>query len=311
MEFQILLLRSTRRGRWINSSTPAQAPPLKRGTNPTLAFLTVLDNNGQMFGDGKNLKDSLKGLQLGIKDRPVHISYDKTQKLITALYMVTDIIDMQEPLRNKLRTLGTEIISDIQSAPLKVIGRVSEIVSFLGIASAINIISEMNANILRKEFLKLDQSVREYIGKEELPTNKEINLNEFFKTPTPFGYLPPNPRRENSKGHTRIGVQKGSSLMQALSDKNLLSIMSDKPDQEFAGNNAIFVLKEERHNEILDIIKSNNGSATIKDIKDKAYGSLINCSEKTLQRELVSMVKEGALKKTGEKRWSRYLVANL
>ena len=30
--------------------------------------------------------------------------------------------------------------------------------------------------------------------------------------------------------------------------------------------------------------------------------------EKTLQRELASMVKDGVLYKTGEKRWSRYFI---
>jgi hypothetical protein len=36
--------------------------------------------------------------------------------------------------------------------------------------------------------------------------------------------------------------------------------------------------------------------------------ALISCSEKTLQRELVSMVKNGVLDKMGEKRWSRYFL---
>ncbi len=56
------------------------------------------------------------------------------------------------------------------------------------------------------------------------------------------------------------------------------------------------------------------GMATIKDIKDKIKTTpeqasfLVSCSEKTLQRELVSMVKDGVLNKTGKKRWSRYFV---
>ena len=65
---------------------------------------------------------------------------------------------------------------------------------------------------------------------------------------------------------------------------------------------------------ILNIIKTIGGSATIKDIKDRAKampeqaGLLVSCSEKTLQRELVSMVKDDVLNKTGEKRWSRYFM---
>ena len=73
-------------------------------------------------------------------------------------------------------------------------------------------------------------------------------------------------------------------------------------------------LKKQRRGEIVEVIKVIGGNATIKDIKDRAKtnpaknGSLASCGEKTLQRELVSMVKDGVLKKTGEKRWSKYFL---
>jgi hypothetical protein len=53
----------------------------------------------------------------------------------------------------------------------------------------------------------------------------------------------------------------------------------------------------------------------ITDIRTKSNGhpdqfsAIVSCGEKTLQRELVSMVKDGVLKKLGEKRWSRYMLA--
>ena len=43
----------------------------------------------------------------------------------------------------------------------------------------------------------------------------------------------------------------------------------------------------------------------IKDVSPLIKG----CSEKTIQRELLSMVKSGILKKEGEKRWSKYSLA--
>src|ERR1035437_1026431 len=113
------------------------------------------------------------------------VSYTKTNKLITALYMVTDIVDKDEPLRNKLRTLGVEILSDITS-PRGTLGnaggKISELMSFLDIASAVNIISGMNCNILRKEFLELDQSIKESTGNAGI-INKEIDLTEFLNSP--------------------------------------------------------------------------------------------------------------------------------
>jgi hypothetical protein len=287
-----------------------------------------------MLMENKNLKDSKKD---SIKDtssmsapylqpRPDGSgSYAKTNKLITALYMVTDIIDREEPLRNKLRTLGAGIISDMNSSPQNVCGKISEIMSFLDIASAVNIISEMNCNILKKEFLELNQSIMsaqagiEFTGKVKI-SNKHINLSEFFREELPL----PIERRVISKGHlpparaggaqtgTRIGVQKGSTLMKALSNvsyRNLTDI-----GRSTSAPNDFNILKKQRRDDIINIIKIVGGNATIKDIKDKAQGlpaqagALISCGEKTLQRELVSMVNDGVLNKTGEKRWSRYYI---
>ena len=268
-----------------------------------------------MPGENKNLKDSTQtsGLSISIKDTSFSISYTKTHKLITALYMVTDIIDKGEPIRSKLRNLGTEIVSDIHSMPTKAGKKIAETVSFLNIASAMNFISEMNCNILKKEFLELEISILGYIDM------KPVWLEDFFETnnvfPSSQNSPHPNPllkgeRKGIHKGHTRIGVQKGSTLMKALSDKTLG--MSDTQHQRYA--DVFDVLKKQRRDDILNIIKATGGGATIKDIRDKIQNSpeqasfLVSCSEKTLQRELVSMVRDGVLNKTGEKRWSRYFV---
>jgi hypothetical protein len=300
-----------------------------------------------MFGEEKNLKDSEEN---SLKDasnlpaiyQPVGfslVSYTKTDKLVTALYMVTDMIDKDEPLRNKLRTLGTGIISDMhlieQNNALYTMSfirnKISEIMSFLDIASAVNIISEMNCSILRKEFFKLDQSVRESSEQVEV-LNRGINIAEFLsEEPSEvesengqavgsqkkyFEHTSPFPVGSPHRGPSaNIGVQNGSTLMKALG-----GVMSDRrmSDRKVPHTSAdVFdALKKQREESIINIIKNINGGATIKDIKDRAKAlpgktnPLASCGEKTLQRELVSMVKNGVLNKTGEKRWSRYFLKN-
>ena len=272
--------------------------------------------NGQMFEEEKKLKDSTNNLGITIKDNPLPIFYIKTNKLITALYMVTDMLDENEPLRNKLRTLGVEIISDIHSLPERVHSKIAEVMSFLDVASAINIISLMNCNILKKEFLELRQSINE-------SRDKKMNLSEFFETSSldkgeneeelnpslSLGHLPLSRGREDSKGHTRIGVQKGSTLLKALSDKTrLMSKNNLAPYEAESFRSGFDILKKQRRNELISLITKSAGGATITDIKNKAYGSLVSCGEKTVQRELLSMVKDGVLNKMGEKRWSRYFL---
>jgi predicted HTH transcriptional regulator len=59
-----------------------------------------------------------------------------------------------------------------------------------------------------------------------------------------------------------------------------------------------------RRDRILSIIKD-KGEATIKDVSVL----VTDFSEKTIQRELMSLIKEGVLIKEGERRWSRYRAA--
>jgi hypothetical protein len=234
--------------------------------------------------------------------------------------MVTDIIDKDEPLRNKLRTLGAEIISDIHSGPAKASNEINEVVSFLDIASAMNLVSEMNCTILKKEFLELERSIQEFVNKKPSWLEGFLNspLEEYPKGevdihPVSLKRATPQEGNKFPKGHTRIGVQKGSTLMKVLSDKT--SFMSDMKSNHVSSD-VFDILKKQRRDNIINIINLIGGNATIKDIKDKIQtapekaGSLVSCSEKTLQRELVSMVHSDVLYKTGEKRWSRYFVKN-
>jgi len=286
-----------------------------------------------MSGEEKNLKDSERKNIKDISSVPAPYqaagfgsgSYKKTQKLITALYMVTDIIDKDEPLRNKLRTLGVQILSDtISLSRLNLDKEIQEVLSFLSIASDINIISEMNCAILRKEFLELKNSGQEHAEIKPAWLEEFLGSGDAFLPPLPgedlrrgFNSPHPNPLLKGEgekfpKGHTRIGVQKGSTLLKAIKD------MSNKmpvPYEAEGFRTGVFdVLKKQRREDIISIIKNFTNGATITDIKDKIKtmpeqtSSLVSCSEKTLQRELVSMVKDGVLNKTGEKRWSRYFV---
>ena len=280
-----------------------------------------------MLGENKNLKDSATtNLNVAVKDNSIVISYTKTNKLITALFMVTDIMDKEEPLRNKLRFLGTGIISDMYSNPGNSDKKISEILSFLDISFAIGMISEMNSNILKKEFSELQQSVEEFIARKNPMWLEEFMKEDKNLAQTILSSSKSKTNIVNSIGHarqTRIGVQKGSTLMKVLSDRVSTlsdvkhsrplnsSIHSRKPNYD--------ILKNKRRSEIISIIKNklssfpNSGGVTITDIKNSAKSlpadeasTLVSFGEKTLQRELVSMVHDGVLYRKGSKRWSQY-----
>jgi hypothetical protein len=284
-----------------------------------------------MLGENKNLKDSATtNLNLVVKDNSIAISYAKTNKLITALFMVTDIMDKEEPLRNKLRFLGTEIISDMYSNPGNSSKKISEILSFLDISFAIGMMSEMNLNILKKEFSELHQSVEEFIAQKNPTWLEEFMSQDNNLEQNILLSNKPKTNLTNSIGHikqTRIGVQKGSNLMKVLSDRvSTLSNQKNSRPLNSSTNSSkpsYDILKTKRRNEIINIIKNklitfpDSSGVTITDIKNLAKSlptnetnTLVSFGEKTLQRELVSMVHDGVLKKDGEKRWSKYKLAS-
>ncbi|MCE9585356.1 hypothetical protein K8Q94_01920 [Candidatus Nomurabacteria bacterium] len=253
-------------------------------------------------------------------------SYSKTNKLISALYMVTDIMDTDEPIRIQLRTLAVEIISDTFSTfKNNGVRNVKQILSLLDIAFTVHLISEMNHDILKREFVKLHDSLIEFsqdkthIFLDTLLQDKDIENS--LNTENKNNYSVD--KKDQNKGQlfvkypiqipapvnhqtTRLGVQKGSTLLKALTDKMPLI----KPINNFDK------LKKDRQSEIVNILKDlskgqGKKDATIAEIKDivkSSNGHLSTCGEKTLQRELVAMVNSGVLKKAGEKRWSKYSI---
>jgi hypothetical protein len=180
------------------------------------------------------------------------------------------------------------------------LSHVDEILSFVEIAYTIGFISEMNTHILKKEFTLL-------IGELESHQTKDKHFTftldeEMFSLPV----LEENSREENyNLNHQNnikdMSVHAGkrtnfnnmsftntvsrSSLNQTPTDKNHLHSVSDK---------------KERTEKILSLLKDKDVS--IKDISS----SFTDCSEKTIQRELNSLVSKGQIKKIGSKRWSRY-----
>lgn len=276
-----------------------------------------------------NSHKDTKGNSLSLMDSSISLSYKKTNKLTTALYMVTDIMDREEPLRNKLRTLGVEILSDITSArgtviTVTVINRIQEILYFLDIAETLELISRMNSRVLKNEFLELRKALQEYKDSTSLFAGKNT-LSEFFLEEQRFSAVASEDNMDYPIGHlnqTRIGVQKGSNFMKALSDRvsDSFKNMSDKKNiyrrplvslkNKTNSHDNFDLLKKERRDQIISIIKNDpkatHEGVSITDIKARSTGQLKTSSEKTLQRELVSMVKDNILKKTGDKRWSRY-----
>src|SRR3989344_9274141 len=93
---------------------------------------------------------------------------NRIEKLTTALYMVTDCIYGDDPLKFKMRTTGVEMLSDIARINRTTQGekhrtlsnlsdKVTELISMLYISVSVGFISNMNFSVLKREFISLKE----------------------------------------------------------------------------------------------------------------------------------------------------------
>lgn len=208
---------------------------------------------------------------------------DKIKKLTEVLYRVTDLYSDKEPLKWLLREnavfLYESLMSDMSDSAYgtdkinKNNKIIIKIVHLLEIASLGGFISDINFEILKKEYLSfknlLEKTEQNLFSKAIMITQQSESAKS----------------TENKKKNDKI--YKGQKI---LSDKKTKS----KIHQE----------NEERNQKIIDFLKE-NGKKTIREISS-VFGDI---SAKTVQRNLAELIKSGKLLFEGEKRWRVYFLA--
>jgi DNA-binding transcriptional ArsR family regulator len=225
--------------------------------------------------------------------------YRKTERLAKALQMIAPAFASAPSLRTRLDGISVALIDAAILPPNTVRAGLSRellaLSSILSVASAGSMLSEMNAEIIAREAHMLLQEIASYeeprLFLEESPTLAELakrapDVRDLFSVARSLGETIPN--NLSPKPATKSAEYKGH-----LSDIS----QNVTPKQEVSAYSA-------RQESILKIIKS-KGPVYIKDIS-----TLIReVSEKTIQRELQSLVNSGAIHKEGERRWTRYSMA--
>jgi len=104
----------------------------------------------------------------------------------------------------------------------------------------------------------------------------------------------------NNNGHESVTYDK--NVLKDGDNLNERNGVVSKPNTKL--NSAPKLKQSDRKDIILNILKKDS-NLTIKD-----FSSVIkDCSEKTIQRELTSLVEKGLVLKVGERRWSTYSLA--
>ena len=251
------------------------------------------------------------------KDKNFVFAHQKLEKLISAVYLVTNFLSDSEPMKWSLRDLGTKLLRlniDLkggsgrsrESVELSVRDNVLEIVSLLEVGSFAGLVSEMNLTILKKEFHGLLTHIS-VMQSEQRSNDMALLESPFFAVPeqvqsSKISHI----QRQTASDISSISIQAKSS---EIIEKDIVQIKDINADtheksrrlKEFG---PVAVKKNKRQSAIINLLKRK------KEIMVKDVAELIHdCSEKTLQRELLSLVSQGIILKEGERRWTRYSLA--
>lgn len=257
----------------------------------------INQNNPPQFNDPISWKS------LGffsIEDYLLYI-FKKTEKITAALYLVSGLLKDDEPIKWELRDKGMDLLSSSFSASNSVPGDKNyiiqslftaalETISLLNVAKISNLISDMNHSLLVREIDQVVSLLRDRLS-ESAESAGLVLSEQFFKTPSMF-----------TSGF-RVGerVKDQSSGQRAVSSSEAGGRKNRKLSDVDSGHSAMEEKKAQRRESIINVLKSQS-NLTIKD-----FAKVIkDCSEKTIQRELIELVEKGVIRKDGERRWSRY-----
>ncbi|MEK7641914.1 MAG: hypothetical protein AAB365_02885 [Patescibacteria group bacterium] len=256
------------------------------------------NNNKEGFtGDPLNWKS------LGFFSAEEYLLYvfKKTEKITAAIYLVSGLLKDDEPMKWELRDHGMELMSSSFMASSNMPGDKSgviqslftaalETISLLNVAKISNLISEMNHTLLVREIDNVVAMLRDRLAENAENAGYVLSEN-FFKTPDMFstGFKSEQGawRKDANTGH------KGHDVVARASNLQNHKVLE--------GHSSVQVKKGNRQEMIINVLK-HQSNLTIKD-----FSKVIkDCSEKTIQRELIELVDKGVVKKEGERRWSRY-----
>lgn len=265
----------------------------------------------------------------------------KSERLVTALYIVTDLIDGSEPIKNGLRKNSVVLLSSMNALMqydvkdrttefASALKSVMEIISLLHVASVTGLVSEMNGKLLIDGF-RILQSVLEkrqpILTKEMISVDAEdtmfdnaegysgivstsydaLTLSEVNRS----GDREPKEITYTKKTEVLAGGDKGQQGLNYKGQENARLKTSPLPNVliQHATKNSPSIAssfqnrKQTRREQIVSLFVK-GVDVSIKDIAARIKG----CSEKTIQRELNSLVYDNIIERIGEKRWSRYIL---
>ncbi len=254
------------------------------------------------------------------KDKKFVFTHQKIEKLISAVYLITNSFQESEPVKWSLRALGAELLrlnidlkessnSDIALIENRIRERVLEMVSLLEVTFFAGLISEMNLLVIKREFHNLlnyiNLMLREKKEGSSIIGSQFFDIEELPQSAPFVGDLKPAHLQKMSNIDDSAYVTTNLS-QNVVKDKNQIERRTEPAPSRNFGNKLkeygpVAVKRSKRQSAIINLLKRKK-EIMVRDVAEVVH----DCSEKTLQRELLTLVSQGILKKEGDRRWSRY-----
>jgi len=210
--------------------------------------------------------------------------YKKAERLAKAIHLIAPAFAESVALRDRIDSIAVGLVDAAilppSAARVALSRELLTLSSVLAIARTSGLLSPMNADLMSREAHYLLQEIASY-EEPRLALDDTQTLSEMSKS-----------IRVDSTSQNTVSKQTAERKSFAIHKRHIKD--THMPAWRV----------KDRHEAILSVIKS-KGTASIKDISHMVRG----VSEKTVQRELISLIEQGVVQKQGERRWSVYSLA--
>lgn len=248
-----------------------------------------------------NIDEVFKSLGFFNSGEEMSFIFKKTEKIVKGLFMATNHIKDSDSIKWLIRERAVDMLYSvlqlnnfknikIDTLADEYISISFEIVTLLRLCSGSFLISTNNAEILINEVYKVIENIKNFISIKSSYGGVLMLDNDFFKL--------------DGTNNGQVTKSNGGSVSKV--NARSMIIGSIKGQDNIAQEGGISTNKKSnRQEQIIGLLKEKSG-LTIKD-----FSSLIkDCSEKTIQRELIDLIRSGLVVKEGERRWSKYSLKN-
>ena len=235
---------------------------------------------------------------------------EKTSRIATVSFLLADVLEENEELKKELKKSGIGLIKDATQTAHSTHKRevflmhLLELVVLLDTGARGGLLSRMNTETLSDEITALS----ELIETIDWQSGRRFVEESLFGGSVPrelFDIEPCPTRSESFEGHVKDMHSQRVSLQDTRNDPYVQHAVKDNfQNGRVQYKERVQEVQKDRRATILVLVQKKD-KITVRDVSNV----IKDCSEKTNQRELLALVKQGVLVKEGERRWSTYSLA--